>query len=203
MTPATLPLIAGIHALALISPGPDFAVVTRLSIVAGRRAGLWAAAGVAMAIGVYVLLSVLGIALVLAALPGLARILAAVGAAYLAWLGVQCLRSCGRLPEAPGAQPGRATFVTGFLTNLLNPKAMLYFGSVLSQAIEPGQAAADVALLWTVLVAESFLWFALVAALFSSQAVLGWLRGRLVWLDRCVGAVLVVLAARVALLALH
>lgn len=203
MPPAALLLIVSIHALALISPGPDFAVVTRLSIVSGRRAGLWAAAGVAAAIGVYVLVSVLGMALVLAALPGLSRILAIVGALYLAWLGVQCLRSQGKLPDAQAAQPGHKTFVTGFLTNLLNPKAMLYFGSVLSQALKPGLGAADVALLWTVLVAESFLWFALVATLFSSRAVLGWLRSRLVWLDRCVGAVLIVLAARVSLLALR
>jgi threonine efflux protein len=69
--------------------------------------------------------------------------------------------------------------------------------------LKPGLGAADVALLWTVLVAESFLWFALVATLFSSRAVLGWLRSRLVWLDRCVGAVLIVLAARVSLLALR
>lgn len=203
MTPSTLLLIASIHALALISPGPDFAVVTRLSIVSGRRAGLWAAAGVASAIGVYVLISVLGMSLVLAALPGLSRILAVVGALYLAWLGVQCLRSKGQMPDAQAQQPGRKTFVTGFLTNLLNPKAMLYFGSVLSQALKPGLDAADVALLSTVLVAESFLWFALVATLFSSRAVLGWLRTRLVWLDRAVGAVLIGLAAKVSLLAVR
>ena len=63
----TLLLILTIHAVALVSPGPDFAVVTRLSIVSGRRAGLWAAAGVASAIGVYTLVSLLGLTLVLAA----------------------------------------------------------------------------------------------------------------------------------------
>jgi threonine/homoserine/homoserine lactone efflux protein len=52
MTPNILLLILGIHALALVSPGPDFAVVTRTAIVSGRRAGLWAAAGVATAIGI-------------------------------------------------------------------------------------------------------------------------------------------------------
>jgi RhtB (resistance to homoserine/threonine) family protein len=199
----TLLLILGIHALALVSPGPDFAVVTRTAIVSGRRAGLWAAAGVATAIAVYVLVSVLGMSLVLAALPDLARILAIVGALYLAWLGIQCLRSRGQLPDAQAAPGGRKAFVTGFLTNLLNPKAMLYFGSVLSQALKPGLAAADVVLLWTLLVVESLLWFALVALLFSSRPVLAWLRARLVWLDRTVGAVLLVLAAKVSLLAVR
>ena len=94
-----LSLVLAIHAVALISPGPDFAVVTRLSIVSGRDAGVWAAAGVACAIGAYVLVCVLGLALVLAALPGLAQALAVAGAAYLAWLGVQCLRSRGKLSD--------------------------------------------------------------------------------------------------------
>jgi threonine/homoserine/homoserine lactone efflux protein len=141
--------------------------------------------------------------LVLAALPGLSRVLAVVGAPYLAWLGIQCLRSRGQLPHAQGVKAGHKAFVSGFLTNLLNPKAMLYSGSVLSQALKPGLAAADVALLWTLLVAESLLWFALVALLFSSRPVLAWLRARLVWLDRTVGAVLLVLAAKVSLLAVR
>lgn len=187
-----------IHAVALISPGPDFAVVTRLSIVGGRRTGLWVAAGVAAAIGVYVLVCVLGLSLVLAALPALSQVLSVAGALYLAWLGVQCLRSKGELPdEEPPAKPGQA-FVTGFFTNLLNPKAMLYFGAILSQALTADLGAADAALLWLLLVAESFFWFALVATLFSSRRVLDGLRGRLLWFDRAVGVVLLALAAKVA-----
>ena len=193
-----LSLVLAIHAVALISPGPDFAVVTRLALVAGRRSGLWAAAGVAAAIGVYVLVCAFGLSLVLAALPGLSRALSIAGGLYLAWLGIQCLRSRGQLPDAqPQAQRSRA-FVTGFLTNLLNPKAMLYFGSILSQVLGPTLGAAETALLWSLLVAESFLWFALVAALFSSPRVLDWLRGRLQWFDRAVGVLLLGLAAKVA-----
>lgn len=193
-----LALILTIHAVALVSPGPDFAVVTRLSIVSGRAGGLWAAAGVAASIGVYVLVCALGLTLVLAALPGLSQALAVAGALYLAWLGIQCLRSRGQLPEAqPEARRGKS-FVTGFLTNLLNPKAMLYTVSILSQALSPELGVADTALLWSLLVGESFLWFALVATLFSSRRVLDWLRGRLQWFDRAVGVVLLALAAKVA-----
>jgi hypothetical protein len=72
MTPNTVFPILGIHAPAPISPGPDFAVVTRTAIGSCRRAGRWAAAGVATAIGNDLLIAVLGMSLVLAALPGLA-----------------------------------------------------------------------------------------------------------------------------------
>jgi threonine/homoserine/homoserine lactone efflux protein len=195
-----LSLVLAIHAVALISPGPDFAVVTRLALVSGRQSGLWAAAGVAAAIGVYVLVCVLGLALVLAALPGLARALSIFGALYLGWLGVQCLRSQGKLPEAQARGHGGRAFVTGFLTNLLNPKAMLYFSAVLSQLLRPDLSAGDAALLWSLIVVESFAWFALVATLFSSQRVLDSLRGRLKWFDRAVGVVLLGLALKVATL---
>ncbi len=193
-----LTLVLAIHAVALISPGPDFAIVTRLSIVSGRQTGLWAAAGVAAAIGVYILVCAFGLSLVLAALPGLSTLLSVTGAMYLAWLGIQCLRSKGQLPEMQSrGQVGKA-FVSGFLTNLLNPKAMLYFGSILSQVLTPELGTVDTALLWVLLVGESFLWFGIVSAMFSSRRVLDWLGSRLVWFDRVVGVVLLGLAAKIA-----
>lgn len=194
----TLILVLSIHAVALVSPGPDFAIVTRLSIVSGRRTGLWAAAGVASAIGVYVLVCALGLSLVLNSLPMLSRILSVVGALYLGWLGVQCLRSTGQMPTAQVHTQGSKAFVTGFFTNLLNPKAMLYFGSILSQALSPKMGGVEVLTLMGLLMAESFLWFAVVASLFSAQRVLDWLKGRLKWFDRIVGVVLLGLAAKVA-----
>lgn len=197
----TLVLVLSIHAAALISPGPDFAVVTRLSIVAGRRAGLWAAAGVAAAIGIYVLVCVLGLSIAINAMPGLSRLLSIAGALYLAWLGVQCLRSRGEMPVANAPERGSKAFVTGFLTNLLNPKAMFYFGSILSQTLTPDLGASDTALIWCLLVGESFLWFALMATLFSTRRVLDWLRGRLQWFERMIGVVLLGLAAKMASLA--
>ena len=195
----TLLLVLSIHAVALISPGPDFAIVTRLAIVSGRSTGLWAAGGVATAIGIYVLVCVFGLALILNALPGLSSVLSILGAMYLAWLGFQCLRSKGQLPTAETRTQGSRAFVTGFLTNLLNPKAMLYFGSVLSQVMTPHLGALDAALLGFLLVCESLLWFGFVAILFSSSRVLIWLRSRLLWFERVVGVVLLALAAKIAM----
>lgn len=191
-------LILAIHAVALVSPGPDFAIVTRLSIVSGRRGGLWAGAGVVAGIGTYALVTLLGLSIVLAALPGVSRVLSVVGALYLGYLGIQCLRSRGVMPEASESRHGRRAFLSGYLTNLLNPKAMLYFGSILSQALVPDLEASDMALLWGLLVVESLLWFALVAHLFSSPWVLLRLRRHLKWFERAIGVVLLGLAARVA-----
>ena len=143
-------------------------------------------------------IAIFGLTLVLAALPGLSLGLSVVGAAYLAWLGLQCLRSKGALPEARAEGRGGRAFVTGFFTNLLNPKAMLYFGSILSQVLTPELDLAARALVWALLVGESFLWFALVALLFSSPRVLAGLQSRLKWFERLIGVALLTLAAKVA-----
>jgi threonine efflux protein len=198
MTWESLAMVLAIHAVALVSPGPDFAVVTRMSLVSGRRAGLWAAAGVATSIGLYVLVCALGLSLVIQALPSLSQVLTFVGAAYLAWLGIQCLRSKGELPEATSTLPSAKSFVTGLLTNLLNPKAMLYSSAVLSQVLTPALSTADTATIWLLLVCESLLWFGLVAVVFSSTRVLAWVKGKLIWLDRAVGVVLMAMAAKLA-----
>ena len=191
--------LASVHALALISPGPDFAIVTRLSIVSGRRTGFLAACGVSSAIGVYVLICIFGLSVIINALPNLSSILSFVGAIYLSWLGIQCIRSKGQLPEASTNQHGGKAFITGFFTNLLNPKAMLYFGSILSQVLQPNLETSDIALVAGLLIGESLLWFSFVAVIFSSPHVLGWLRSRLVWFDRAVGVVLLGMAIKVAM----
>ena len=73
-------LVFMIHAVALVSPGPYFAVVTRTSVTSGRRSGLLCALGVSCGIGFYVLVCILGLALTLLAVPGLKKILAMAGA---------------------------------------------------------------------------------------------------------------------------
>jgi threonine/homoserine/homoserine lactone efflux protein len=75
---------------------------------------------------------------------------------------------------------------------------MLYFSSVLSQVLTPELSTTDTATIWLLLVCESLLWFGLVALVFSSTRVLAWIKGKLVWLDRAVGAVLMALAAKLA-----
>lgn len=196
----TLILIATIHALALVSPGPDFAIVTRLSIVSGRKSGLWTATGVAVAIGIYTLISLLGLSLVLAALPGLSRIIAIIGALYLAYIGIQCLRSNGTIPSSDlPAISKRKSFITGFFTNILNPKAMLYFGSILSQVVTPDQNILHLTTIWLLIFTESIIWFLLVAMLFSSKTVLGWLKNKLKWFERTIGVALLAIATKIGL----
>ena len=124
-------LVALVHLLAVMSPGPDFAVVIRNSVGAGRQAGLTTALGVGCGILVHVAYSLLGIGLIVSQSTWLFNLLKLAAAGYLFYLGVKALRSRPQPlnSDVPAASTlsSRKAFANGFITNGLNPKATLFF----------------------------------------------------------------------------
>ncbi|MFL9984148.1 LysE family translocator [Paraburkholderia sediminicola] len=124
-------------------PGPDMALVLQTSIGRGVRSGFAAAGGLGVARAVHVTLSACGVAALLRSAPWLYDVVRYGGAVYLAWVGIQIFRSpVFALPDggALGAEspPLRTAFVKGLLTNLLNPKALLFCSVLLPQFVRPG-----------------------------------------------------------------
>jgi threonine/homoserine/homoserine lactone efflux protein len=124
----------------VLVPGPDFAVITKNTLAGGRRRGSWSAAGVASSNAVQGLAAAAGLgALVTRAQPVFQAIKWA-GIAYLAFLGVQALRSAlaGRYAESEetAARPG-AGWRQGFLSNITNPKVLVFYLAVLPQFLGP------------------------------------------------------------------
>ncbi|SQG63760.1 putative threonine efflux protein [Corynebacterium renale] len=120
----------------LLSPGPDVFQIIRVGS-RSRRAGVLCALGIMTGNTGWALASWLG----LAALP--AQAIAAVqilGGAFLVWMGVQAVRpapapaGAGGDGSAPPAQPReRNPFLVGLVTNLANPKALLFFAAIFAQ----------------------------------------------------------------------
>ncbi|MFM0272915.1 LysE family translocator [Paraburkholderia aspalathi] len=130
-------------------PGPDMALVLQTSIGRGVRSGFAAAGGLGVARATHVTLSACGVAALLRSAPWLYDVVRYGGAVYLAWVGIQIFRSpVFALPDGGvmGAEsrPLRTAFVKGLLTNLLNPKALLFCSVLLPQFVRP--AAGPVAL---------------------------------------------------------
>ena len=128
----------------ILIPGPDFAVVTKNTLAAGRRRGRWTAIGVASSNMVQGTAAASGLsALIVRAQPAFEAIKWA-GVAYLAFLGAQAIRSAVRgryrsLDEgepAPGAAFGG--WRQGFLSNITNPKVLIFYLAVLPQFLAPG-----------------------------------------------------------------
>jgi threonine/homoserine/homoserine lactone efflux protein len=129
-------------AVLVLVPGPDFAVVTRNALAAGRRRGAWAGVGVASSNAVQGALAAVGLgALVVAAQPVFTAIKWA-GVAYLLWLAAQALRSAwrGRYPDGStggGGGTALAGWRQGFLSNITNPKVLVFYLAVLPQFLPP------------------------------------------------------------------
>lgn len=130
-----------------VSPGPDTVMILRAS-AHGHRTGLLAAAGALTGLAVHMLISAVGLSALLLALPGSLTVLTLVGAAYLASLGIRALVASSRLRKRPprahstaAAPPGEGNdwgvFRRTLVTNVINPKVILFFVAVLPQFLDP------------------------------------------------------------------
>ena len=126
---------------AYLLPGPDMAMIVSTSLGQGVRSGLLAALGLAASRSLHVTLSALGLATLFHAHPLLFDGVRWIGAAYLAWLGWKVATGQGPAGEAPAAAAatsapaGWTALGRGFLTNLLNPKALMFCALLLPQFI--------------------------------------------------------------------
>ncbi len=128
---------AAVALLLVISPGPDFAVVTRMSAQHGWRAGVWTAAGIHTGLVLWGCATGLGIAAVVSHAPALYDGLKWAGAAYLAWIGLRALRSVVG-PKAAAVEQDlelRSAYLLGLTTNLLNPKIAVFYVAAVPQFI--------------------------------------------------------------------
>ena len=164
---AQIAAFGGVVLLGAMSPGPDFAVVVRRSAVSGRGPGMAAAAGIAVGVFAWVVAAATGIAALLAASALAFTVVKVAGAAYLLYLGVRALRSAWRgggelrldVPD-PGGRGSWAAFAEGLLTNVLNPKAALFFVALVPQFLSSGASAL---MLSGVALAGTVAWFLVVA----------------------------------------
>jgi len=179
--------------LAVISPGADFAMVTRSSYAQGRKAGLAAAAGIALGVQVHVLYTVLGIAVIISQSPVLFLAMKVLGAGYLIYLGYQSLTNTTRisLEGQPSATGLLAAMRTGFLTNALNPKTMLFVVSAYTQVVQPGTPLGLDFAYGAFMSFAHWVWFSLVAVFFSSAGLRKAMIERQVLVDRVIGVALI------------
>jgi RhtB (resistance to homoserine/threonine) family protein len=198
-------MVAGAHLLAVASPGPDFAIVLRQSLAHGRRTAIWTSVGVGTAILLHVTYSLFGIALLIKSSALWFNVIKYAGAAYLVWLGVQALRTKPRAADAddPATRvdrpPARGAFVTGFLTNALNPKATLFFLALFATVISPTTPKLIQAGYGAWMAVGTMAWFSFVSVIFTRDAVRRSFLRHGHWIDRTLGVVFIGFAASLAL----
>ena len=161
-----------IHLVALVSPGPDFVVVCRNSLLYSRTIGIYTAVGFGLGICIHISYAVFGLSWLIANNELIFTVIQYLGAFYLMLIGIQSLRSfqsqIGQETTTHSSRisPFRAVRI-GFITNALNPKATLFFLGLFSTMLNPTVGELTLVVIAVLLVVTTILWFSLVALLIS------------------------------------
>ncbi|MBA3722178.1 MAG: LysE family transporter [Parachlamydiaceae bacterium] len=197
-------IVALVAILGAVSPGPDFVIVTKHSLAFSRRTGLYTALGVSLGVFVHIAYCLIGIGFSIAESIFLFNCIKYCGAAYLIYIGLKSL-----LAKATPALKMNYEHInhdltpfqalkTGFLANVLNPKATMFFLSVFSQVISPDTKLiiqlAYALEIWLIILG----WFCLLAFILSNRK----LRSRIVHLqhyfEKGMGVLLVAFGLKIA-----
>jgi threonine/homoserine/homoserine lactone efflux protein len=161
--------------IAMVVPGPDMLFVLGCGMRGGPKAGLLATAGVATSEAIHVAVAAAGLAALFAAVPVAFTVVKIAGAAYLIHLGVQAIRKRKSIPDESGGRVRRA-YLSGLLTNLLNPKMVTFTIAFLPQFVDPalGRIWLQFAVLGAIMIVFEFLVDGAVGVL--AGRIGGWLR---------------------------
>lgn len=193
-------LVASVHFVAVASPGPDFAIILRYAVRYGARVALSASIGIGLGILLHVAYSLLGIGLLLQTTPWLFQLFSVCAASYLAYIGIQALRSGPGNSAAPEQADNTAvigmwqSFRTGLLTNGLNPKATLFFLALFAVIISPETPTSFKIIYGVYMAIATALWFCLLSFVLTRQKIRSFLLKQGYWFDRLMGLVLLALA---------
>ena len=186
--------VALVHIIALMSPGPDFFFVSQTAVSRSRKEAMMGVLGITCGVMVWAGVALLGLHLIIEKMAWLHTIIMVGGGLYLCWMGYQMLRGALKKSETPAAEPqvelarsGRS-FLKGLLTNLANPKAIIYFGSVFSLFVGDNVGAGERWGIFLLIVLETLAWFAVVASLFALPAMRRGYQRMAKWIDGVAGA---------------
>lgn len=201
-------LLATVHFLAVVAPGPDFAVVVQQSVSWGRKIGAITALGIGAGISVHVLYTILGFGLLIQTNELVFNAVKIISALYLIYLGLSLVRSnlkkvdlekneqtVGILKDqqVPSA---KSAFLKGFITNATNPKATIFFLGIFTTVVHQSTPLNIQFLygIWMCFVNAA--WFIVVAYLFTTQKVRNVFLQKKKWFEIFMGLVLILLAIR-------
>lgn len=196
--------IAGVHLVAVASPGPDFTITLRQSLKFGSRTGIHTALGIGSGIFLHIMYSLLGLGLLISQHEYLSLGMRFLATGYLAYIGVLSLKAkphkADELHEEHLPAPSFfATFKVGFITNALNPKATLFFLSLYVSVVSASTPYFVQGVYGVYMALATTVWFSFVAMLFGNDRVRHRFEAQMHWVERVVGVVLFILAFKLIL----
>ena len=197
--------LAVVHLLAVASPGPSTVLVIQTAAVAGRRGGVLAAFAMMVGALLWATAALFGLQALFAKFEWLYLAFRILGAVYLIYLAIMLWRHArDPLSEIERGSTAHLAGWQGFLRALLlqlsNPKIMVFFGSIFLSVLPQHLAGWMNGAVLGIVAFNEFVWFALLALLFSGGPARAFYRRAKFWLDRFMGGALALLGLRLALL---
>ncbi|MBA4749772.1 MAG: LysE family translocator [Alphaproteobacteria bacterium] len=199
---SSLLTVASIVMVSLISPGPDFAMVMKNSLLYSRRTAFFTAFGISVGILVHLTYILLGLGFVIHATKWLFLLLQYAGAAYLCYLGIKGILAKKTTARAQVKHSHHEiesfkAFTQGFLTNALNPKCMLFLLSLFATLIPTNTPTLTLSFYGVIIFLETLLWFGFVAFCLSGERTRAKFTGIRHWIDRVTGVILLGLSVKI------
>lgn len=196
--------IAAALSIGAASPGPSFLMVARTAASAGRANGLNAALGMGLGALIFAIASLLGLNAVFHAVPALYVALKLFGGLYLAYMGFRIWRGANQPLNASvgttseGSAGRQSYLLLGFATQISNPKTAIVYAGVFAAFLPAAPSIQySLAVVSLVFFIEAG-WYAIVAAVLSSDATRGTYLFYKKWVDRFAGSILGVLGLKLA-----
>ena len=194
MTPnETILVLASAHIAVAISPGPNFVLMLQ-SAARSRQLGFIAALGIWPAGLILAIAGMFGLGTLLAALPQAEFILRLTCGLYLLWLGFKMVRGSFNAPKAGptvAAPVNASLWLTGFLTNITNPKSIAYYLSIFTATgafdLPWNYKIAVLAMMPTI----SLIWYGSLVVLVSSGPMRRLVDSSADWLNRLAGGIMI------------
>jgi threonine/homoserine/homoserine lactone efflux protein len=194
----TLLTITGVIVASVVSPGPNFVLVTSTSASVSRRAGLITGLGVATASCLWAALAVTGVGLLLKHAEWVHTAIRIAGAAYLIWLGIKMIAGARKplVPMETSSAVGYAAARKGFVVNMTNPKSMAFYGSIFAVMVPAHAPTWVYATIVVITAVVASTWYTGLALLFSHGAVRRLFARGKVFFETTLGIFLVALGGR-------
>lgn len=195
----TLITLAGIAAMGIMTPGPDFVAVSHASLTAGRAQASCVAVGVVLGNGIWAGAALFGVGVLFTLFPTFFIGFKVLGGAYLIWMGIKMLRAARTnlvaTPDSIEPSLGRGA-LKGLSTTLANPKAAIYYASALS-TVAPADASLQLLLLMLLtVIGVATLWFSCVVFLLSTPKASAMYQRFKLYLESLFGSLIIVFGAR-------
>ena len=191
-----------LHLFAVASPGPDFLLVTRQSLRFSRTVAIWASAGIATGIIFHSFIAITGVSLLISSNPDLFNWLKMIAAVYIAYLGCLSLFAKPNPLNNENREHNEnylGSYVLGLITNILNPKAILFFITLFTVVVNESTTTILLLFYGLYMSITTFIWFTGISYIFSNQVLTKKYENFIPVFEKVIGIILIIIAIQLFL----